>query len=89
MITILRAYKRAIAFLLAFLVVAYSAFRLIHTDDLGRFYDLFNVLLSVILFASQLFWIWRVSDLGGGAIPPWKAPTRSGVGIQRGLLTQL
>jgi len=69
MITIIRAYKRAIAFCLALLVVAYSGFRLIHPDAFGRSYDLFNVLLAVILYASQLFWIWRVSDLGARFLP--------------------
>ncbi len=69
MITILRAYKRAIAFLLAFLVVAYCVFRLIHPDNFGRFYDLFSVLLTVILIASQVFWIRRLGELGKTLIP--------------------
>jgi hypothetical protein len=54
-----RAHKRVIVFLLAFLVVAYSAFRLIHPDEFGRFYDLFGIALNVVLIASQAFWIRR------------------------------
>jgi uncharacterized protein len=60
----LRAYKRLIAWLAVFLVVAYSAFRLIHPGEFGRFYDLFGIALNVVLIASQVFWIRRVGELG-------------------------
>ncbi len=68
-ISFLRAHKRVIAFLFAFLVVAYSAFRLIHPDNFGRVYDLFGIALPVILIASQVFWIRRVRELGKRLIP--------------------
>jgi hypothetical protein len=54
MITILRVYKRIIAFLLVFLVSAYCVFLFIHPDNFGRFYGLFDVALTVILIASGL-----------------------------------
>src|SRR5713101_6131039 len=60
----LGAYKRLIAWLAVFLVVAYSAFRLIHPGEFGRFYDLFGIALNVVLIASQVFWIRRVGELG-------------------------
>ena len=68
-ISFLRAHKRVIAFFLAFVVVAYSAFRLIHPDNFGRVYDLFGIGLPVILIASQVFWIRRVGELGKRLIP--------------------
>jgi hypothetical protein len=37
--------------------------------ELGRFYDLFNVAVTVILIASQVFWIRRVRELGKRMIP--------------------
>lgn len=69
MITIRRAYKRILAFLLVFVIVAYSAFRLIHPDEFGRLLDLFDVAIIVILIASQVFWIRRVRELGKRLIP--------------------
>lgn len=64
MITFLRACKRVIVYLAAFLVVAYSVFRLIHPDNFGRFYDAFDIVVTVLLIASQIFWIRRVRELG-------------------------
>ena len=64
MMRVLRAGKRIALYLAAFLVVAYSVFRLIHPDRFGRFYDLFGVAINVLLIGSQVFWIRRVRDLG-------------------------
>ena len=64
MIKFLRACKRVIVYLAAFLAVAYSVLRLIHPDHFGRFYDLFGVAVNVLLIGSQIFWIRRVRDLG-------------------------
>ncbi len=73
-VSYLKSHKRVIAFSLAFLVVAYSAFRLIHPSNFGRVYDLFGIVLPVILIASQVFWIRRVRDSGKRLIPnkPWR-----------------
>jgi calcineurin-like phosphoesterase family protein len=60
----LEVHKRAIASLLVFLVFAYSAFLVIHPDELGRFFDLFSVAFTLILIASQLFWIRHIRELG-------------------------
>jgi predicted MPP superfamily phosphohydrolase len=66
MISLLRAYKRIIVFLFIF---AYAAFRVVHPDEDGRFFDLFFIALLVMLIASQLFWIRRILDLGERFIP--------------------
>ena len=60
MIRFLRAHKRAFAFLLAFLAIADVVFRLVHPSRFGRFYDMFDIVLTVLLIASQVFWIRRV-----------------------------
>jgi hypothetical protein len=60
----LEVHKRASASLLVFLVFAYSAFLVIHPDELGRFFDLFSVAFTLILIASQLFWIRHIRELG-------------------------
>jgi predicted MPP superfamily phosphohydrolase len=54
-------HRRVIVFLLIF---AYAAFRVVHPDEDGRFFDLFFIALLVMLIASQLFWIRRILDLG-------------------------
>lgn len=64
MIRFVRAHKSALAYLLAFLVVADAAFYLIHPSRFGRFYDMFGIVVNLLLIASQVFWIRRVRDLG-------------------------
>ena len=64
-ISFLRAYKRV----LAFLVLGYSVFRVVHPDEDGRFLDLFFIAILVMLIASQIFWICRALDLGERFIP--------------------
>jgi hypothetical protein len=60
----LKRHKRSITFLAAFLVAAYSAFWLVHPDEFGRFYDIFGIVVNLLLIASQVFWIGRVRELG-------------------------
>lgn len=60
----LKRHKRIVAFLAAFLVAAYSAFWLVHPDEFGRFYDMFGIVVNLLLIASQVFWIRRVRELG-------------------------
>jgi predicted MPP superfamily phosphohydrolase len=60
------ARRRVIVFLLIF---AYAAFRIVHPDEEGRFFDLFFIALLVMLTASQLFWIRRTLDLSERFIP--------------------
>jgi hypothetical protein len=60
------ARRRAIVF---FLIFAYAAFRIVHPDEDGRFFDLFFIALLVMVVASQLFWIRRVLDLAERFIP--------------------
>jgi Calcineurin-like phosphoesterase len=67
-INFLTAHKRVFAYLLALLVVADAAFRLIHPSRFGRFYDMFDIVLTVLLIASQVFWIRRVRQLGKALI---------------------
>ena len=55
------AHRRVIVF---FLIFAYAAFRVVHPDEDGRFFDLFFIALLVMLVASQLFWLRRILDLG-------------------------
>lgn len=64
MIRFFRAHKRASAFLLAFLVIADTVFRLVHPSRFGRFYDIFDIVLTLLLIASQVFWIRRLRQLG-------------------------
>ncbi len=66
MISFLQAYKRVIVFGLVF---AYSAFRVAHPDEDGRFGDLFFIAVFVMLIAGQLFWIRRAIDLGERFLP--------------------
>jgi predicted MPP superfamily phosphohydrolase len=65
-ISFLRAYKRIIIWSL---VIAYAAFRVVHPDEDGRFFDLLFLAILVMLIASQLFWIRRVLDIGERFIP--------------------
>src|SRR6266849_5673674 len=65
-IRFLRPHKRIIVWSLLF---AYAAFRVVHPDEDGRFFDLFFLALLVMLIASQLFWIRRTLDLGERFIP--------------------
>ncbi|HWY06263.1 MAG TPA: metallophosphoesterase [Candidatus Acidoferrales bacterium] len=60
------AHWRVIFFLLVF---AWAAFRVVHPDEEGRFFDLFFIALPVMLIASQLFWIRRILDIGERFIP--------------------
>src|SRR6266849_2498434 len=46
------------------LVFVWAAFRVVHPDEEGRFFDLFFLALLVMLVASQLFWLRRALDLG-------------------------
>ena len=70
-IAFLRAYKRIIVFSLVF---AYSAIPLIRPGPFGRFYDLFEVALTLLLIGSQVYWIRRVRELGERLIAskPWR-----------------
>jgi len=60
------AHWRVIFFLLVF---AWAAFRVVHPDEDGRFFDLFFIALLVMLIASQLFWIRGILDIGERFIP--------------------
>jgi calcineurin-like phosphoesterase family protein len=60
------AHRPAILFLL---IAAYAAFRLVHPDEDGRFFDLLFLAIIVMLIASQVFWIRRALDLGERFIP--------------------
>jgi uncharacterized protein len=66
MISVLRAYKRVIVWLLIF---AFAAFLLIHPVEFGRINDVLFLALLVMLIASQIFWIRRILDLGERFIP--------------------
>ncbi len=66
MISFLRAYKRLIAFSL---VLAYAAYLLIHPITYPRSYEFFDGATNLILFATQIYWIRRVLDLGERFIP--------------------
>ena len=59
-------HRRVIAFLLIF---AYAAFRVVHPDEDGRFFDLLFLAIMVMLMASQVFWIRRDLDLAERIIP--------------------
>ncbi|HYK89720.1 MAG TPA: metallophosphoesterase, partial [Acidobacteriota bacterium] len=65
-ICFLRAYKRAIV---RSLIFAWVAFRVVHPDEDGRFFDLLFIAILIMLTASQLFWIRRTLDLGERFIP--------------------
>jgi uncharacterized protein len=65
-IRFLRAYKRVIVF---GLVSAYCAFRLIHPDEDGRFFDVLFFGIIVIFVASQLFWLRRLIGLEERFLP--------------------
>jgi len=65
-IRFLRAHKRIVVWSLVF---AWAAFRVVHPDEEGRFFNLFFIALLVMLIASQLFWIRRTLDLGERFIP--------------------
>src|SRR3990172_4788486 len=69
MIGFLRPYKRVIVFLLVFLVFVHSAFVFVDPGSFGRFYGLCSVALTVMLIASQVFWVGRVRELGKRVIP--------------------
>src|ERR1700752_4962125 len=60
------AHRRVIVWSLVF---AYAAFRVVHPDEDGRFFDLLFLTILVMLVASQLFWIRRALDLGERFIP--------------------
>src|SRR5690242_1559454 len=81
MISFLRAYKRGIVFGLVF---AYSAFLVVHPDELGRIVDQFFLAILVMLIASQFFWIRRVLDLGDGFLPG--KPRRAFLAVVAGLV---
>jgi len=80
-ISFLRAYKRIIIWSL---VIAYAAFRVVHPDEDGRFFDLLFLAILAMLIASQLFWIRRILDIGERFIPgkprrAWLAVITGGV----------
>ena len=71
-VSFLTVYQRAITHrrLIVFLLIfAYAAFRVVHPDEDGRFFDLFFIALLVMLMASQLFWIRRILDIGERFVP--------------------
>jgi uncharacterized protein len=78
MISVLRAHKRVIVWLLVF---ASAAFLLIHPDEFG---DLLFLALLVMLIASQIFWIRRILDLGERFIPG--KPRRAWLAVVAALL---
>ena len=83
-ISFIRAHKRVIIFFL----VAWIAFLflwLIPNWSEGPFYIIFSSVMFVILAASQLFWIGRVSKLGKRLISrkTWR------IGISRGWFADL
>ncbi|HEV2728419.1 MAG TPA: hypothetical protein VGV15_00175, partial [Terriglobales bacterium] len=65
-ITVLKAHKHAVVFSLIFV---YAVFLLVYPDEFGRFYTLFFGAITVVLIASQVFWIRRVGKLGKRLIP--------------------
>jgi len=65
-IRFLKAYTRVIGCLL---VVAWAAFRVVRPDEDGRYFDLFFIAIMMMIFASQLFWVRRVLDLGERFLP--------------------
>ncbi len=81
MISFLRAYKRVISFS----SVALCAFLLCPSwSEVGWFYFLLFFAISVMVIASQLFWIRRVLDLGERFIPG--KPRRAWLAIVAGLV---
>src|SRR6266446_2434558 len=80
-IRFLGAHKRIIVWSLVF---AYAAFRVVHPDEDGRFFDLFFISLLVMLIASQLFWIRRTLDLGERFIPG--KPRRAWLAVIAGIV---
>jgi predicted MPP superfamily phosphohydrolase len=75
------AHRRVIVFVLIF---AYAAFRIVHPDEEGRFFDLFFIALLVMVVASQLFWIRRVLDLTERFIPG--KPRRAWLAVITGII---
>jgi predicted MPP superfamily phosphohydrolase len=72
MVSLPTVYKRVIAhwrMIVFLLVFAWAAFRVVHPDEEGRFFNLFFIALLVMLIASQLFWIRRILDIGERFIP--------------------
>ena len=80
-IRFLGAHKRAIV---GPLVFVWAAFRVVHPDEEGRFFDLFFLALLVMLVASQLFWLRRALDLGERFIPG--KPRRAWLAVIAGIV---
>ena len=59
------AHWRAIVLLLIFACVAFLVAR---SDEFGRF-ELILLALLLIFIASQIFWLWRLVDVGARFIP--------------------
>jgi hypothetical protein len=87
MVSFPSVYRRAIArrrVIVLLLIFAYAAFRIVHPDEDGRFFDLFFIALLVMVVASQLFWIRRVLDLAERFIPA--KPRRAWLALITGII---